>query len=488
VKALILCQGSGARWDVDGKPFLGAPKHFVKVGGKPLVSHVATHCHARGIESTVIGPDERYRIEFSEWVRLDEPRPVGSDMAKLIATAHLWSLDEPTVLLFGDVWYSGECFDAIVGHDGVDTHFFRRPGPSVLTGHAHDETFAVWIPPLQAVHERLLTIATRLDHLEATHMLRNVKMRHVLAAVNGVGAERMNNGALVARLPHQTHIDDWTDDIDTPRDWVQFIGRFVAERLDVVVAVPYAPADVHRNSAYEWTVNWWERAMSVPVVTGRADTLNRSVMRNRAISMAFSYGPEVVFVADADTFVMPEQFWAAASLAKERDQLVLAFDNYVRFQRDETRRLMRWSQPNQFHPRLRSLRPESRRHASGAMAITKAVWEATGGYDERFTSWGFEDRCFWLAANVLCGEAPRVPGPALHLWHPPATDKDMKSAAYLEAERLARRVKVAAAYAPRAGIMGPTSLPAGAEANREELLAILAEPGGPRDRQSTPSP
>lgn len=58
----------------------------------------------------------------------------------------------------------------------------------------------------------------------------------------------------------------------------------------------------------------------------------------------------------------------------------------------------------------------------GTLAITKAAYDAIGGFDERFVDWGgedneFFDRCTQLKQNVF-GYLPFV-----HLWHPPQPTK-----------------------------------------------------------------
>jgi GT2 family glycosyltransferase len=58
----------------------------------------------------------------------------------------------------------------------------------------------------------------------------------------------------------------------------------------------------------------------------------------------------------------------------------------------------------------------------GSIAITRAAYEAIGGFDETFVGWGGEDLEFWERAETLCtnrfGYLPIV-----HLWHEAQPEK-----------------------------------------------------------------
>lgn len=69
-------------------------------------------------------------------------------------------------------------------------------------------------------------------------------------------------------------------------------------------------------------------------------------------------------------------------------------------------------------------RGETARHRPGRLPfgginkLTRAAWDAVGGYDPRFLGWGHEDRAFVHALEVLGYTRARVPGHMLNLWHP----------------------------------------------------------------------
>jgi predicted glycosyltransferase involved in capsule biosynthesis len=74
---------------------------------------------------------------------------------------------------------------------------------------------------------------------------------------------------------------------------------------------------------------------------------------------------------------------------------------------------------------------------SGVLAVPRALWDAVGGFDERFVGWGFEDLAFWSACTALAGGFERIPGRMIHLWHPKGVESGHDR--YAANEELGRR-------------------------------------------------
>jgi hypothetical protein len=53
----------------------------------------------------------------------------------------------------------------------------------------------------------------------------------------------------------------------------------------------------------------------------------------------------------------------------------------------------------------------------GIHIVPRRLWDASGGYDERFLGWGSEDAAFQFACTVL-GGYKALRGDVYHLWHP----------------------------------------------------------------------
>ncbi len=472
-RVLILAQGDGRRWvRDDGTLPLGVPKHLVTIEGETLLARQVRLLGDKGLDVVVVGPDDdRYRVPGSRLVTLADPHPTGTSMDKLVATRHLWHPEGRTTITWGDCYYTEDAIARITAADSPDPHWYRRPGPSAVTGHRWDESFALTFLPEH--HDELLALAARLiRELPAPR----IHIWNLYAAYLG---RSITNVAEVMNTPHQTHIDDWTDDFDSWREYVGWVGRRMAGRLDLAAVIPWVDTGCpHRRRAYEWTRRYWERH-GVPVIVGgrsRGGEVSRAATRNETIAPTDA---ALLFIADADTIVPPGNVWAAGHVAQETGRLVVGYDHHVRLDQQATARIY----TGQIDPATTE-RMAGRRLSSvmGASAVTRDLFDRVGGFDERFASWGAEDRAFAYAAEAIAGgPEERLWGESWHLWHPRGADQAPDHPGRLRNEALALRYKAAAGYEPV-----PGSRRRVAPADRDAVLAIMAEPGGPHGPPGPP--
>lgn len=476
---LVLAQGSGERWvKRDGSLPLGTPKHLIEgEEGEPVLHRTVRLLRERGARDVVIvGPsDSRYQVDGAHLVTLDNPHPTGTSMDKLFATKALWGAGRTTIL-WGDVFYTPHCMDVITTIDSPEPHLVRRPGPSNFTGARWDESFAYSFLPEH--HERILELAALINRRVPTN---KIHMFTLLAAWNG--SRLPPNVREVAQQPNQTHVDDFSDDFDRWSEYTGWLGRY--HRPNLAICVASGGDDEHRIRAENWTTKLWEDA-GFPVAVGAVGLdeygrYNVSAARNRAASHV---DPDVYVFADGDTFAEPHQVRAAAVLAERTGCLVQAYDVFARLNEPATAALISgqvaWPDAKTTARFVRQQAPRSRTAIGGLVAIPRGLWETVGGYDERFFQWGGEDRAMWCAATTIAGRCDRVAGTGLHLWHPPSPHRQ-PSPERKKIIELATRYKAAAGYRGRMG-----ALPATREAiaDRNAMIALLSEPGGPLDRST----
>jgi len=219
VRALVLAQGNGWRWD----NYLGGPKQLVcVVDGEPVLHRTVRLLAEHGIEPVVVGPDESFAVDGALLVTLERPAPTGCDQDKFFATRRLWAPDDRTVLLWGDCFYTEQAMATIVdGADGV--HYYRRPGPSAITGHEWDESFAVSFWPHD--HDSVCASAARVFQGWCDGLLHTTHIRTHYAATLGFADDDLDDPDLLVDTPGQTIIDDETDDFDYPRDYERWLAR-----------------------------------------------------------------------------------------------------------------------------------------------------------------------------------------------------------------------------------------------------------------------
>jgi len=237
---------------------------------------------------------------------------------------------------------------------------------------------------------------------------------------------------------------------------------------------PFHREDEHRRAAWEVCSRYWARC-GLEVIAGTGGE-SRAAARNAAARLV-ALEQDVLLFAVADTAVPLAQLREAVNLARTGDCMVLAF-------RTVYRALQNHAPLDDLLSRPRGYRVSN--CSNGVLAVSRRLWEELGGFDERFSAWGGEDRAFLYAAATLRDQedVPRVHGHAVHLWHPPARDATRPSLAYRSNVRLALRYKAASGREPQDGPL--TRLP-GATRNRQVMEALLREPGGPRSELTSSS-
>ena len=468
-KVLILAQGDAWRWCVNEhrRPFLDTPKHLLKIDGETLLDRARRLFTDAGCEVVVLGPQ---LPGYMPCITLKNPFPTGTEQDKFLGSQKQWSQSGRTIITWGDCFYTRAAVKTITGHDSDDLHYFRRPGPSKITGHKWDESFAVSFGPHE--HKRVIEIARQVVAKVKSGVVRKDHIRtHYAQSLN---LHNIDSIPHVAGTPGQTHINDWSDDFDNPSECVRWMGRYYNGKVKVAVCMPWRNGDKFRNEAKDHVVRYYKQFAPVFMGTAPGKFFNRSAAKNAAVRAALEAIPDckALFFADSDTFVGEEQFWAAAYLASTMDRMILAYDNYIRLDQRATAMILKGKMTS--HGRVWPL------HASGALAVSVDLWKKTGGFDERFPSWGAEDRAFYCACNTIAGypDAVNLPGDCYHLYHPATVEKKKGLPEYQANVALGMRYKHAAGWSPQMGCLPET---AKSKPNLKEMLALLKEPGGPLD-------
>lgn len=223
----------------------------------------------------------------------------------------------------------------------------------------------------------------------------------------------------------------------------------------VPVIVPWRPGDEHREMLWDFVRGKWEEHRYGPIIEtdsvgewSRGEAINRGVAQTDA---------EVFIVADADVvFADWEQPRQAAERALESGHLAYAHSRHHMLPWPATLQVLGGQPP----------RPEWAEQAvdntmSSCWAITRESWDQVGGFDQRFIQWGCEDWGWFCACHALLGTHERVPAFSYHLYHP--RDGEGDHPYYQQNIALGNRYMAI-------------------RNEREPMLALLSEPGGPLAR------
>lgn len=211
MRIVIAAAGPQHKWG----NYLGVPSHLVPIGGVPLLHRTVVQALGVTDDVHVTYPpgDTRYVMAADTpagVVRL-HPR-VTSLPSEYRATRSLWSENDRTVLLLGDVYYTNHAIDTIAAYTERRYRGFGRRNRSRITGCRYGELFAAsWWP------EHHTTMDTHLKTIEAHHA------DGTITRPTGWMLLRAWQGTHLARhmvLPAwMTRIDDETEDWDFPHDY-----------------------------------------------------------------------------------------------------------------------------------------------------------------------------------------------------------------------------------------------------------------------------
>lgn len=182
--------------------------------------------------------------------------------------------------------------------------------------------------------------------------------------------------------------------------------------MDVSVLIPWRGGDPQRERVFEYVLAQWAK-VPVQVCVGEDDPggpFNCSRAQNRAFKQA---DRKFLYMVGADTLPDRNSVFFAQNLLSEPLHCpwlpVFAETSY--YSQESTNRILLGADPAD-EPMDYTLP-----FCTGPVALTRAAYVATGGMDERFSGWGYEDAAFRQTLAGLFGAPPALPSAARCLWH-----------------------------------------------------------------------
>ena len=195
---------------------------------------------------------------------------------------------------------------------------------------------------------------------------------------------------------------------------------------DVAVLVPRRPDGGRRDELWAFCEAWWRSEHpDLEIIEGHhtQGRFNRSAALNSAAARTDA---DILIAADGDVIVPPTHLEEAIKIAAETGRAVLPYGHggYTPLNATMTDKVLagydgRWDTPQGV-----SRGDASPNHVSSCVVVPRALWERVGGYDERVSGWGPEDRLFHLTLRVLGGGVGHVPGQVFHLHHPFSSERN----------------------------------------------------------------
>lgn len=176
-----------------------------------------------------------------------------------------------------------------------------------------------------------------------------------------------------------------------------------------IICIPFFSEEPERKKAFKSVYDHYSK-LGYNIFIGESDPFTRAAARNGSVP---NIDFDVLFFADADIIVPLEQIQEAIYLAYEKNEMVIAYEDLLLLDKEQTDFFYKTNKFDSFEKKL------IKNQISGSFAITKKLWNQVGGYDERFKEWGGEDRAFYYSCAAVKNkfENKRIKGSAYHLFH-----------------------------------------------------------------------
>jgi hypothetical protein len=224
--------------------------------------------------------------------------------------------------------------------------------------------------------------------------------------------------------------------------------------VKAAILVPYRSDGGRRDAAWAFVRKHWS-ALGYPIFEGESPDgpFNAAAARNAAARKAGDW--EVAVFVDADTVMFDhDQVRKAVTLAARSGQFVRPYNRYVMTDEQSADAIMRTGTVP-MSGRVAVLR--SGVAHGGVNIVSRRLFDAVGGYDERFRGWGWEDTAFEMACRAF-GGYHEFAGQVHHLWHEKTPDRSTDNPQYLanialghRYERATRKAQVQALLDERDG-------------------------------------
>lgn len=186
---------------------------------------------------------------------------------------------------------------------------------------------------------------------------------------------------------------------------------------DVQIVVPFGGDDPQRTKLRDWIVDRYRRLHPKwPVTIAMCDG---EWSKGKAVNpVVAGLDPDVVVVADADSFVDPNLLIEAVEVA-QRCGWAYPHGTTHRICEPDTERLLAGEDVSE--PAVH-VRPTNAVPGGGIVVVTREAWATVKGLDANFVGWGGEDQAFGMILEGLVGATVTPPRSNIlwHLWHPEA--------------------------------------------------------------------
>lgn len=212
--ALILAAGEQTRWEMDRYPF---HKQLLDVGGETIIGRIARQCLERNVEPVIVTYSPMIKKSVTPLLTWLVPERRRWTVETLLSTHVLWL--ERTIVLLGDVIYSRAVMDRIFTPHDQELKVFGN----------EYEIYALTINDWGNHHEHITDALTRAIRHAESGASGGGKLRKFYQIYCGLDPDSDEMESKVLDLV--CHKQDYTQDVDTRRDYITLQNKVVKAGL-----------------------------------------------------------------------------------------------------------------------------------------------------------------------------------------------------------------------------------------------------------------
>jgi len=228
-KVIVLCGGSQRRWE----NYLGTEKHFVQFNGKELIENTLQILKSFDVDVTIITREDNKLLyeKFNYNIFSVSVEQSNLEYFKVKSNFELWNKNGRTILLWGDVLFTVAAMKRIINKKGNDIIFFGRQTKSFFTKCDHGEFFGISFLPIH--HATMKNATNRLQYFTDEMKIKIAGGWGMYDIISGL-EYLFDTGTVIrgkALYSNFIQIIDYTDDIDYPKDYENYVRLFANRTL-----------------------------------------------------------------------------------------------------------------------------------------------------------------------------------------------------------------------------------------------------------------
>lgn len=215
---IIIAAGDGTRWN----NYMNIPKHLIEIDDEPILHRTVRQVKGHGANVWVVSKQQTKKLYSKAGADIYVPtfNEEMVDGDKFYNSSELWNRDGRTIILYGDVYFSDDAMDTIMGWTQPQFRLFARAFESKITGTPYGECFAISF--YEGDVDYCLSALRKIARLYKWGILPRCGGWEFYRAMIGLPDELIGRHFVGESF---TNIDDWSDDFDTKEDYLRFIKR-----------------------------------------------------------------------------------------------------------------------------------------------------------------------------------------------------------------------------------------------------------------------